>query len=384
MAEKLTKIALALCVTVTVLCVVCGCSVVVDGVDVTSYVGVQYTTYDYFNTSCSVSCYLPEERKGEFSALWEGEIKSAAAEVDSILSVDGEKSDVAAFNAAGAGETLEINEITYEALLLAKQAYVETDGAFNPALALSVDLYGFSARFNGNDYAPEKPYDRTDPKKELPDEKYVKAFAELSDFSKTEIYEEDGKYFVGKSGEERVVDGVTYTQQLDLSGIGKGYCADLISEIMRENGFVFGYVDVGVSSMSLLKNARREAGADPGEWTVSVLSPVNAGEYYFKAYLKDVSLSTSGSYQQCYEIGGRHYSHIIDPSTGEPYESDVLTVSVYGESAAMCDAYSTAMCVLGSEGAARLAEKLEGYTYTIAVASGNGFSVMTNADGKEI
>ena len=63
---------------------------------------------------------------------------------------------------------------------------------------------------------------------------------------------------------------------------------------------------------------------------------------------------------------------------------DVLTVSVYGESAAMCDAYSTAMCVLGSEGAARLAEKLEGYTYTIAVASGNGFSVMTNADGKEI
>ena len=136
--------------------------------------------------------------------------------------------------------------------------------------------------------------------------------------------------------------------------------------------------------MAMLKNARKESGADLGAWTVSVLSPTQSGEYYFKAYVKDKSLATSGGYQQYYEIDGIRYSHILDASTGKSYDSDVLTASVYGESAALCDAYSTAFCVLGSEDTLKLAEKLDGYTYTLAVKTEGGFSIKTNASGKAI
>ena len=362
----------------------CGCSLVVDGVDVTDYTGAQYTTYDYFNTNCTVSCYLPAERSGELKELWEGEIKAALQKAESLLSQDGERSDIRAFNEAAAGEILTVDKITYDALTLAKQAYAETDGAFNPALALSVDLWGFSPRFGEKDYAPEKPYDRADYKSELPAEKYVEAFLSLSDFSDTKIYEDGGVYYVKKSDAVAVVDGVSYTQEIDLGGIGKGYCADLIADILRKHGFDFGYVDIGGSSIALLKNARREGKAELGEWEVSVLAPDKSGGYYFKAYLKDASLSTSGSYQRYYDIDGVTYSHIIDGTTGAPYTSDVLTASVYGENAALADAYSTALCVMGSEKAVAFASSLSGYTYTLAVKDGSGYKVLTNADGRTV
>lgn len=384
MAKKCFKVVAITALVMISLTSLCGCSIVVDGVDVTDYTGVQYTTYDYFNTYSTVSCYLPAERSGELEALWKGEIKEALEKVYDLLSVDGDNSDIRAFNEAEAGDTLIIDELTYEALSLAKKAYEDTDGAFNPALALSVDLWGFSPRFNKENYVPEKPYDRQNYKSELPAGEYVEAFLSLSDFSQTAIYRENGLCYVKKSAETAEVDGTVYTQQLDLSGIGKGYCADMIAAILKEHGFNFGYVSIGGSSLSLLKNARKDAGAELGEWAVSVLSPEGNGKYYYNAYIKDSSLATSGGYQQYYEIEGTRYSHIIDPSTGAPYRSDVLTASVYGENAALCDAYSTALCVLGSEKALELASKLNGYTYTLAIADGNGFKVSTNADGKEI
>lgn len=384
MAKKSIR-TLAIAITaIALITALCACSIVVDGIDVADYTGVQYTTYGYFNTSCSVSCYMPVQKKDDFDALWNGEIRNVLERVGSLLSTDGEESDIRAFNDADAGETLQIDRITYEALSLAKRAYEDTDGAFNPALALSIDLWGFSSRFNVKDYVPSEPYDREDYKTQLPDREYIDAFLSLSDFSQTRIYEDNGIYYIEKSASVAEVNGVKYTQKLDLSGIGKGYCADLIAALMRDNGFDFGYVDIGTSSMSLLKNARKEAGAQLGEWTVSVLSPTKSGEYYFNAYVKDLSLATSGNYQQYYETGGRRYSHILDPGTGEPYESDVLTATVYGENAALCDAYSTAFCVLGSEKALELAASLQGVSYTIAIAEANGFRVESNMSGKTI
>lgn len=384
MAKRIFKVAALITLSLILVVGLCACRITVDGVDVTDYTGVQYTTYDYFNTYCSLSCYLPGERSEELKSLWNGEIRSVLEKVNGLLSVDGENSDIRAFNEADAGAVLTIDEVTFDALSLAKQAYADTEGAFNPALALSVDLWGFSPRFNEKGYVPEKPYDREDYKNFLPEQKYIDAFLSLSDFSETEVYEENGVYCIKKSASIAEVDGTVYTQQLDLSGIGKGYCADMIAEILKDHGFYFGYVNIGGSSISLLKNARKDVGAELGEWAVTVLSPEGNGEYYFEAYLKDVSLATSGSYQQYYEKDGIRYSHILDPYTGAPYQSDVLTASVYGENAALCDAYSTAMCVLGSEKALALAAKLEGYTYTLAVGTTEDYKLVTNVKGKEI
>src|SRR5205085_2935656 len=63
-------------------------------------------------------------------------------------------------------------------------------------------------------------------------------------------------------------------------------------------------------------------------------------------YLRDEAISTSGNYEQFFEVDGVRYSHILDPRTGRPTQG-MVSVSVIGPSAAETDALSTAFFVLG-------------------------------------
>ena len=100
---------------------------------------------------------------------------------------------------------------------------------------------------------------------ELPDEKYVKKFSSenILDFGAVELGfdEKESEYYAIKPENARVeVDGdeTVYTMQLNLGGIGKGYCADEVSAILREEGQIYGYYNVGGSSMSLFADPTRE------------------------------------------------------------------------------------------------------------------------------
>lgn len=361
-----------------------SCKSIVDGIDVSDYKAVQRTTNQYFNTFITVACYLPEDQLQKFYDLWEYEINNVAQSVYKTLDSSLQNSDIYKFNNAPAGEVLEISELTYNVLSLAKQAYEMTDGAYNPALALSVDLWGFSSRFNEGNYVATKPYDRQDYRTNLPDKEYVEAFASLSDFSKTELIQKEQKYYVKKAQTTAVVDGVEYTQQLDLGGIGKGYCADLIADILTQNGIEFGYVNIGSSSMRLLKNAKKSNSPVLGDWSVALISPTQKSAHYYEAYLKDVSLSTSGNYQLYYDLDGIRYSHIIDGNTGAPYNSEILTASVFGQDGALCDALSTAVCVMGKEKALEFLAGLEGCTYVFATGGGENIQVFSNCNGSSL
>lgn len=382
MRKKVVTVISAL-VAIAVLAVAfTGCTAVVDGIDVSGYVGVQYTSYDYFNTYVTVACYIPEDRKQEFETLWNTGILPLCEEVENTLSSDVPASDVARFNSAEAGQTVQISQMTYDVLSLAKTAYEETDGAYNPALANSVDLWGFSSRFNYEDGDKHSmPYDREDHKTQLPSQEYVDAFLSLCDFSKTSLQKTEEGCFVTKSDAVAIVEGVEYTQKLDLGGIGKGYCADEIGHLMTRNGFLFGYVNIGGSSMRMLKNVK-----NGGYWSTSVLSPREQGKFYFKVNLKDNGLSTSGDYQRYYEIDGTRYSHIIDPFTGMPYQSDIITASVYGPDSALCDAYSTALCVMGTQKASQFLQSIQkqGYTYSYVAQQDGKLHTYYNANGKAV
>ena len=75
---------IAIALSAVLVATLCGCSLVVDGVDVTDYTAAQYTTYEYFNTNYTVSCYLPAERAEELKELWEGEIKESLKKVEGL------------------------------------------------------------------------------------------------------------------------------------------------------------------------------------------------------------------------------------------------------------------------------------------------------------
>ena len=166
--------------------------------------------------------YVPVDAQRE--ARIGEEIGQIAHEIDASLAVSSEESCIARFNAADAGEMVEIDAVTYQALLAAKSVYAETSGAYNPATGLLVDLWGFSPRHMAVDYVPTMPYDRAEPELQMPDETYLALFSDaaLNDFGAVEVYAENGRFYATKPENAYVeADGVRYTKNTAIERAGE-------------------------------------------------------------------------------------------------------------------------------------------------------------------
>lgn len=111
--------------------------------------------------------------------------------------------------------------------------------------------------------------------------------------------------------------------EIDPGGIGKGYAVDRMVDILKKNGITIGYVAGSGSSVYGI-------GAPPAEprgWSVSIRDPHDSRKIVTTVYLKDESMSTSGSYEKFFRAEGRTWSHIMDPRTGFPAQG-MLSVSV--------------------------------------------------------
>ncbi len=284
-------------------------------------------------------------------AIWE-QLTARTAELEQSISVSVENSDISRFNAAAAGQTVSVGETAYKVLQTAMAIYEETDGAYDPAVGLLVDLWGFSARHRSSGYEPTLAYDRADPESELPAQTYIEAFSDpaLRNFGAVALAEEDGAYSVVKPDTVASAvegDGATYTMQLCLDGIGKGASVDAAWEILRAADVRYGYYNAGGSSLLVLENPARSDGL----WEITVNSPrEELGASYATLSVSNTTISTSGDYEQYYEIGGTRYCHIIGRD-GMPVGagSHVLCATVVGGSAAAGDARATALVTMSEE-----------------------------------
>lgn len=356
-------------------CMLSGCS---------SYRYLQNTTYRLFSTVTTITVFFGGDSNISNSDANKAieEAFSSASAVESLFSATVEGSDIYRFNEAAAGEEIEINRATYDALNAVKRIYSLTDGAYNPAVYMLVDLWGFTPRFSAEDYSPSMPYDRADYTAELPAEEYISAFTALTDFSAVNLYVREGKYYVQKPALTVMVDGVEYSMKLDLGGYGKGYAADEMAEVIDEIGAPGGYASVGGSSLCMLSYPYSDE-----KWNIKLKNPLDpsAGEGYSSFAFESGGLSTSGTYEKYYSLGDRTYSHIIDCATGEPINNGMLTATVAGGSSAECDALTTALCVMGRDKAiefvnARLTDRI----VVFACNGTSGIEVYTNLPADQL
>ena len=85
----------------------------------------------------------------------------------------------------------------------------------------------------------------------------------------------------------------------------------------------------------------------------------------------DSAVVTSGGYERCFaDDEGNVYWHIIDPSTGYPARSGVISATVVGEDALLCDALSTALFVMGEERAREYYAANGGFEYILVLENG--------------
>lgn len=140
--------------------------------------------------------------------------------------------------------------------------------------------------------------------------------------------------------------GIPDGMELDLGSVAKGYAGDQVAELLRENGVTSALLNLGGNVQVIGSKP------DGRAWRVAVQAPENDG-YLGVLEIRDKAAITSGGYER-YFVGtdGQVYWHIIDPVTGAPAHSGLVSVTIIGESGATCDALSTALFVMGLDKAA--------------------------------
>lgn len=135
---------------------------------------------------------------------------------------------------------------------------------------------------------------------------------------------------------------------IDLGAAGKGIALDKAKEILSAQNAKKAVISVGGSVLLY----------GEGDFTVGIRNPEgNAGEYIAVLRTNACCVSTSGNYERYFEENGKRYHHILDPGSGYPAESGVVSVTVISENGLLSDALSTACFVLGVEKGSELAKE---------------------------
>jgi thiamine biosynthesis lipoprotein len=143
-------------------------------------------------------------------------------------------------------------------------------------------------------------------------------------------------------------------QAVDLGGIAKGYAADEVRRILLENNVSTALINLG-GNIEVIGTR-----PDGLPWQVGVQNPLApTGKYIGTIGLFDKTIVTSGSNERFFVKNGIRYHHIIDPRTGEPAQSSLLSVTVICDCSVDADALTTALFVLGIESGMDLVAKLQ-------------------------
>jgi thiamine biosynthesis lipoprotein len=134
---------------------------------------------------------------------------------------------------------------------------------------------------------------------------------------------------------------------LDPGGIGKGYAVDRMVEVLKENGISSALVSAAGSSIYALGTPNNGKG-----WEVKIRDPKDPRKTLEELYLKDQSMSTSGSYEKFFVADGKVYSHIMDPRTGYP-ATGTLAVSVVAPRTLDSEAWTKPFFIHGRQWAAQ-------------------------------
>lgn len=137
---------------------------------------------------------------------------------------------------------------------------------------------------------------------------------------------------------------------LDLGAVAKGYIADRTASFLSQHGIQRAVINFGGNVVFLGDKADGSLWAcgieDPSEGQSEdliqergIVGTVRTGQG---------SVVTSGTYERCFEQDGVLYHHVLDPRTGYPVETDILSATIIGPSSQTCDTLSTSCLLLGS------------------------------------
>lgn len=260
---------------------------------------------------------------GKFSADLQIQVDSVLRVIDREFSVFDTTSLLSRVNR---GETSELNADFIHVLERSLQISQETDGAFDCTLQPLIELWGFARQQNKQIVSATK----------IDSVRQYVGYT-LVGIEKNELIKKDPRV------------------QLNFNAIAKGYAVDKIAALLVEQGYPNFVVEVGGEIVTKgTKNGKA--------WKIGIQVPTEtadgAEESYYAFTLQDKAIATSGNYRNYFEKDGIRYTHILNPATGKPEQTSLLSVSVIADNCTTADAYATAFMVMGLEKAMPLANRI--------------------------
>ena len=302
-----------------IICSVLGILVLAVGVGL----GLAAAGEGYTLTTYSMGSYVQQTVYGGNREEAAAAASSAVTELEGLISRNVADSDIIRLNQAAGTEFLEIDQRTWDVLNTSLQVCQASNGAFDITIGPISGLWGFDTQ------EPHLPQDST-----------IQSLLPMVDYENLSLLE-DGTAALQVHG-----------TALDLGAVGKGAGCDAAIAAYQENGADRAIVSVGGS----VGVYGRKPGDQP--WRIAVRDPDSDGSLGELAIYEGF-LSTSGSYEKTFTQDGVTYHHILDPRTGYPADSDLLSVTVWSPGGALSDALSTACFVLGMEDSLPLLEEFD-------------------------
>ena len=207
-----------------------------------------------------------------------------------------------------------------------KLIWKSTDGFFDPTIGLLVKEYGLGPK---NDSKIPINIDSI---------MNLTGFAKVSLKNNFIIKEKKGIY-------------------LDFNAIAKGYCVDIISDMLKDKNINNHLVEIGGEMVASGKNLLTN-----NYWRAGITDPLNpsSNNYIKKILLKNSALASSGNYRK-YIIDnktGKKIVHTINPINGNAFSTNVLGVSVIAEDCITADAYATSFMAMPIEKSIKMISQL--------------------------
>lgn len=178
--------------------------------------------------------------------------------------------------------------------------------------------------------------------KALPDAATAKQAIRLINYRNVLVNEKDKTVFLKEKG-----------MRIGFGGIGKGYAAEKAKQLLQKLGIKSGIVN---ASGDLTVWGTQPDGKP---WTIGIAHPDLAGLPFSYLNISDMAIATSGNYEKYIMIGGKKYSHTINPRTGLPV-TGIKSVTIICPNAEMADAMATPVTIMGIEAGLHLVNQLTG------------------------
>ncbi len=239
--------------------------------------------------------------------------------VDASLSMFNPQSTISRLNS---GESQLTDSLFRLVFLLSQQISQATDGAFDITVAPLVNAWGFGFK-----------------NQQLPDSAQVDSMLQFVGWQTVSV---DSLHQLQKSDPRTI---------LDCSAVAKGFGSDQVASMLRRRGIRNFMVEIGGEIVVSGHNPKGKP------WSIGISKPseTESDQLESTVQLTNTALATSGNYRNFYLApDGRKLTHTIDPRTGYPAQSSILSATVVAPSCAMADAFATSFMVVGIDEAKKI------------------------------